>query len=102
MNAHDKYSFDHHVVSSQTDWENLLTKTFSDAEILADLIELLSEDMLWQNFTDAKYGTYYRNLQGLIEHNHYHLGQIVILKKLINNSTNQNEKIGYFDLKIVK
>ena len=90
MNARDKYSFDHPVVSSQTDWENLLTKTFSDAEILADLIELLSEDMLWQNFTDAKYGTYYRNLQGLIEHNHYHLGQIVILKKLINNSTNQN------------
>ena len=83
-------SFDHPVVSSQTDWENLLTKTFSDAEILADLIEQLSEDMLWQNFTDAKYGTYYRNLQGLIEHNHYHLGQIVILKKLINNSTNQN------------
>ena len=90
MNARDKYSFDHPVVSSQTDWENLLTKTFSDAEILADLIEQLSEDMLWQNFTDAKYGTYYRNLQGLIEHNHYHLGQIVILKKLINNSTNQN------------
>ena len=30
-----------------------------------------------------KYGTYYRNFHGLIEHAHYHLGQIVLIKKLV-------------------
>ena len=30
-----------------------------------------------------KYGNYFRNLTGIIEHLHYHLGQIVLIKKLI-------------------
>jgi len=33
-------------------------------------------------FFDAKYGTYQRNLEGVIEHNYYHLGQISFIKKM--------------------
>ncbi|MDQ1090003.1 hypothetical protein QE390_004607 [Siphonobacter sp. SORGH_AS 1065] len=41
----------------------------------------------WQKtFVDEKYGTYYRNLHGMIEHTHYHLGQIVLIKKILRNS----------------
>ncbi|UOE38349.1 hypothetical protein [Chryseobacterium oryzae] len=35
-----------------------------------------------ENFADEKYGTYLRNIDGMIEH----LGQITLLKKIINNS----------------
>jgi hypothetical protein len=28
-----------------------------------------------------KYGNYYRNIHGIIEHIHYHLGQIVLIEK---------------------
>jgi hypothetical protein len=31
-------------------------------------------------------GSFYKKLQGVIEHNYYHLGQIVILKNLIKKS----------------
>ncbi|HAI83731.1 MAG TPA: DUF1572 domain-containing protein, partial [Chitinophagaceae bacterium] len=31
-------------------------------------------------------GTYYRNILGLIEHTHYHLGQIALIKKIIRNT----------------
>ena len=83
LNASDKYSFDLPPVLSQDDWENLLNKTFDDAEKFAGLIEKLPEEKLWEDFYENKYGNYYRNLNGIIEHIHYHLGQIVVIKKVI-------------------
>lgn len=83
LDAKDKYSFDHPPIQSQADWEKLLEKTWSDAEALAGLIEQLPESKLEETFVDEKYGSYYRNLLGIIEHIHYHLGQIVVIKKIL-------------------
>lgn len=83
LDAHDKYSFDGPPVQSQEDWEKLLAKTWKDAEAFTTLVEQLPESMLSETFTDEKYGNYYRNLHGVIEHTHYHLGQIVLIKKLL-------------------
>lgn len=83
LNAHDKYSFDLPPIRSQQDWENLLDKTWTDAENFAGLVEQLPESKLWEDFSDNKYGNYYRNIQGIIEHTHYHLGQIVLVKKIL-------------------
>lgn len=90
LSAKDTYSFDHPPVHSREDWEKLLKKTWSDAETLADAIEKLPEQLLWKNFTDEKYGNYYRNIHGLIEHTHYHLGQIALIKKLLLQQENTN------------
>lgn len=83
LNASDKYSFDHPPIQSQEDWEKLLDKTWSDAENFASLIEQLPESKLSETFLDEKYGNYYRNIHGIIEHTHYHLAQIVLIKKLL-------------------
>jgi hypothetical protein len=83
LNAHDKYSFDHPPINSQEGWQQLLDKVWVDAESCAKLIEQLPESKLWEDFTDQKYGNYYRNIHGIIEHCHYHLGQIVIIKKML-------------------
>lgn len=83
LDAHDKYSFDHPPIQSQEDWEKLLDKTWTDAENIASLIEQLPEIRLWEIFADEKYGNYYSNIHGIIEHNHYHLGQIVLIKKIL-------------------
>ena len=83
LNAKDKYSFDHPPTQSQEDWERLLNKTWDDAENFATLIEQLPESKLEETFVDDKYGNYYRNLHGIIEHTHYHLGQIVLIKKIL-------------------
>ncbi len=83
LDGHDKFSFDHPPIESQEDWEKLLEKVWSDAEKFASLVEQLPEHKLWETFSDEKYGNYYRNIQGIIEHSHYHLGQIVIIKKII-------------------
>ena len=81
--ASDKFSFDLPPIQSEADWHNLLQKTWADAENFASLVEELPVDRLSEIFVDDKYGTYYRNIHGIIEHIHYHLGQIVIIKKLL-------------------
>lgn len=83
LDAHDKYSFDCPPILSQQDWENLLHKMWTDAETLVNLVEQLPDEKLWADFSDKKYGTYYRNLHGLIEHSHYHLGQMALIKKIV-------------------
>lgn len=83
LDAHDKYSFDLPPIQRQEDWEKLLKKMWTEAENLATLVEQLSENKFGEVFSDEKYGNYYRNLHGIIEHTHYHLGQIILIKKLL-------------------
>jgi hypothetical protein len=92
LNAHDKYSFDLPPIQSQEDWENLLNKTWSNAESFASLIEQLPESKLWEDFSDNKYGNYYRNIHGIIEHTHYHLGQIVLIKKIVSQANPNSDQ----------
>jgi uncharacterized damage-inducible protein DinB len=70
--------------ASDADWQALLQKTWADAEAFAQAIEALPEARLWEPIS-AQHGSFYKNLHGVTEHNHYHLGQIVILKKLLRN-----------------
>lgn len=83
LDAKDSYSFNLPLIQSGDDWQKLLDKTWSDAENFASFIAQLPETKLWEDFTDDKYGSYYRNLHGIIEHIHYHLGQIVLIKKIL-------------------
>lgn len=83
LDANDKFSFDHPPIHSAEDWEKMLHKSWEEAEQVAALIEKLPEEKFGELFVREKYGNYYRNLHGIIEHTHYHLGQIVVIKKLI-------------------
>jgi len=83
LDIRDKYSFDLPPVESQEDWENLLNKMWSDAEKFADMVEAMPEEKLSAVFTDEKYGNYQRNIDAMIEHSYYHLGQIVLIKKIL-------------------
>jgi hypothetical protein len=83
LDAHDKFSFDHPPIHNEADWQAMVSKALREAEELAVLIEQLPDEKLWEHFTEEKYGNYYRNLHGIIEHTHYHLGQISLIKKLV-------------------
>ena len=83
LNSKDEYSFNHPPIESEEDWQELLEKTWADAEKFASLTEQLPEILFFEDFIDAKYGNYYRNFHGIIEHVHYHLGQIVLIKKIV-------------------
>lgn len=80
--GNDSESYKHPDISSQLEWTTLQSNIWNDAERFTELLTKLPESMLDKPFINKKYGTYAYNIQGLIEHTHYHLGQIVILKKV--------------------
>ncbi|TDP60920.1 DUF1572 family protein [Flavobacterium dankookense] len=86
LDIKDKFSFDFPLIESQSDWENFLSIFWTDAELFATLIDQMPDEKLQQVFTDEKYGTYYRNIDAMIEHAYYHLGQIVLIKKCLANN----------------
>lgn len=83
LDGHDSLSFNLPPISVEEDWKKLLDKTFAEAEKLAGLLEQLPDDCWDQFFDQEKYGNYYRNIHGIIEHTHYHLGQITLIKKIL-------------------
>jgi hypothetical protein len=87
LHASDKYAFDCPPLSSEADWQAMLSKTWAEAEDLAALIEDLPEDRWMEIFVDERYGNYYRNIHGIIEHTHYHLGQIALIKKIVQHGS---------------
>lgn len=87
LNAHDKFSFDVPAINSQADWDAFLAQVFANAEKYAGMVEKLPDSKLQETFHIEKYGNYYRNLHGVVEHTHYHLGQLVLVKKLVSSST---------------
>ena len=83
LSIRDKYSFDLPPITSKKDWENLLDKIWSDGEKFADLVEQMPDEKLSEVFVKEDYGNYQKNIYTIIEHSYYHLGQIVLLRKLL-------------------
>lgn len=81
LDIKDQYSFDAPAITCEADWEQLKNKSWDEVTLFASLIEKLPDSCLFEDFVESKYGNNLRNLFGVIEHCHYHLGQIALLKK---------------------
>jgi DinB superfamily len=86
LDIHDKYSFDLPPILTDNDWQQLVNDFLYNAEQLAQQVEQMEDHQLDQPFVEERYGTYERNIEGVIEHCYYHLGQITLLKKMITGS----------------
>jgi len=83
LDIRDKYSFDMPPIKSDKEWEELTNTLWKNSELFATQIELITDRKLEEVFVDKKYGSYQRNIDALIEHSYYHLGQITLIKKLL-------------------
>jgi hypothetical protein len=83
--GNDQFSFDLPQLENEEDWQEYLNSLWADAEAFAKGILKCDEDRLFEDFVDPKYGNYYSNIHGIIEHSHYHLGQIALIKKILDN-----------------
>jgi hypothetical protein len=84
LDIKDEYSFDYPPVRSNEDWRNLVNKFCSDSEKFINLVAKMTGKELLKNFVDKKYGDYHRNIEVIID-TYYHLGQVLLIKKLIKN-----------------
>lgn len=83
LSISDKFSFNFTRLANQEAWTDLLMAFKTDVEEFATLLEQMEEATLDRIFVDEKYGDYRRNMEGMIEHCYYHLGQIVLIRKLL-------------------
>ena len=77
----DKYSFDCHAILSEADWLELQSNLFKNCNTFAMYVENTGLKNLESVFANEKYGSYRRNIEAMIEHAYYHLGQVVLIKK---------------------
>lgn len=89
LEIRDKYSFDLPEIKSKEDWKSLLNELLTNAEKFAHQVESMSDEKLEAVFVKEEYGTYRRNIEGVIEHSYYHLGQISFLRKMIKESESE-------------
>ena len=83
LTIRDRFSFDAPDIHHQADWVARKDELYRNAERFARALEQLSETRLEQPFVKEAYGTYRRNVEAMIEHCYYHLGQVVMLRKWI-------------------
>lgn len=83
LKAKDADSWETPDFSSDLIWQAFLVTRWNEADRFIQVVASLDDDVLHQPFVKAEYGTHFSNLLGMVEHLHYHLGQISLLKKII-------------------
>jgi uncharacterized damage-inducible protein DinB len=83
LDISDSYSFNAPSITSAADWEILLQEFIANSEAFIQEVQNLPDSKLDEIFVRKEYGTYLRNIEGVIEHSYYHLGQIVLIRKLL-------------------
>ena len=85
LKIRDKFSFDRPEINSEKDWQDLKALSLATAASFSENVARIEESKWEEDFIDPKYSSYFTNFLGIIEHCHYHLGQIAILKKIIRS-----------------
>jgi hypothetical protein len=67
---------------TDADWKHLREDNIASAHELATVIINVAESRLPEPIL-KEYSSTYKNLQGTVEHIHYHLGQLMLIKQLV-------------------
>lgn len=78
------------AVNDEEGWLLLKAACLVSFKKLAACVAALPDERLWEPVPSGN-DSFYKTLHGIAEHAHYHLGQIVLLKKIIR-STVKNSK----------
>ena len=85
LDYEDNISFNHPPIETPQDWHELTSRVLSEAEESSDLIRAMPEDKIWQALPEKNSGNFFRLISGITEHCYYHLGQIIVIKKIIRH-----------------
>lgn len=79
----DKFSFDAPIISAEADWQKRIDNFIENSEKFIAAVQGMEERFFDQPFVKEQYGNYLQNIEGVIEHCYYHLGQITLIKKML-------------------
>ena len=79
----DEFSFDVQELKNDFQWTELKEDLINNSQQFIKHLSNFTDDQLDQVFVKNEYGTYLRNIDAMIEHAYYHLGQVSLIKKMI-------------------
>jgi len=82
----DRYSFDMPEITTENEWIDLKLNFLTNAKAFCDKVADFDDTKLDEVFIEEKYGSYLRNIEAVLEHSYYHLGQVVLIKKMITQN----------------
>lgn len=86
LTIRDVHSFDMPPVHSDEQWKAMIQQLLTHAESFAQAVQQIPDEQLSAHFVREEYGTWQRNIEAVIEHGYYHLGQISMLRKLLTTA----------------
>lgn len=81
----DQFSFTFTAINSPDEWEDFLKDFFNNTTQFIQTLKNLPETIWGQPFVKREYGNYAKNIEGMVFHCYYHLGQIAMLHKQLTN-----------------
>ena len=87
LKIRDAYSFDFAPLQQEIEWNHVKSEFFKDATTLSQLIKGTNEFKLSLPFINEKYGSLEHNINMMVEHCYYHLGQMILLSKIYTSSS---------------
>ncbi|HRD58538.1 MAG TPA: DUF1572 domain-containing protein [Ferruginibacter sp.] len=85
--SNNKKNFGHPFFNTEAEWNKLVGEILNNAEKFAGIVEQMDDNIFDQPFIHEKNGTYLRNIEAVIEHSYYHLGQISLIRKIMLQTT---------------
>ena len=85
LEIRDEFSFDLPPITSASDWKKLVDELIQNSKLFVENVEHMDDAKLDEPFVNEKYGRYRRNIEAVIEHGYYHLGQISLIRKMIQS-----------------
>jgi hypothetical protein len=86
LSIKDSHSFNLPPLNQENDWLALRDSFIDSATRFISEVSHIENGLLDEIFVEEKYGTWLRNIDGVLEHSYYHFGQIVLIRKLIRES----------------
>ncbi len=83
LRIRDQYSFEFEPFENDSQWKSFKEKFLKNAELISTHVSQLENYELSAPFVKADYGSYSSNIEMMIEHCYYHLGQMVMIRKII-------------------
>lgn len=87
----DANGFDVPKMKNAADWKLQQQNCFASAHALMEVVSALPDEKLFEALTSNGV-TLYKTLHGVVEHAYYHLGQVVMLKKIIRTKLRIEER----------
>lgn len=85
ISINNSNGFDLPAIENEEDWQQLQQRCTDSVNSLVNAVKKFPEEKLFDSIIPG-YPTVYKTLHGIAEHAHYHLGQILVLKKLLKNN----------------